>query len=110
MKLIVAFTLFAVASSVSAATRCEIKGEAVHWAYDACMGKFETDDELHPGVAACADRNLVIIQSKGSCRAKRIFKGRMCTLLQQTEDRRHSFKACMADPSVVGSTVQNGGL
>ena len=110
MKLLAAFTIFAVASSVSAATRCEIKGEAVHWAYDVCMEKFETDDELHPGVAACADGNLAIIQSKGSCPAKRIFKGRMCTLLQQTEDRRRSFKACMADPSVVGSTVQNDGL
>jgi hypothetical protein len=110
MKILAVSMIFAAANPVFAATRCEIEGEALHWAYDVCMGIFETDDELHPGVAACADANLALIQSKGSCTAKRIFKERMCTLLQQTEDRRRSLKACMADPSVVGSTVQNGGL
>ena len=110
MKVFIALTVLALASPAGAAARCEIKGEATHWAYDSCMGQFETDDELHPGVAACADRGLALIRSKGSCPAKRIFKGRICTLLQQTEDRRPSYKACMADPSVMGSTVKNRGL
>jgi hypothetical protein len=110
MKVIAALTLLALATSATAATRCEIQGDATHWAYDSCMGQFETDDELHPGVAACADRALALIRAKGSCPAKRIFKGRMCALLQKTEDRRHSFKACMTDRSVVGSTVKNDGL
>jgi hypothetical protein len=74
------------------------------------MGRYETDDSLHPGVMACADRGQRLIRIKGECTAKRIFKERMCLLLQQTDDRRSSIKACMQDPSVVGSTVQNGGL
>ena len=110
MKVLTTLTLLALATPGSAATPCEIQGDATHWAYDSCMGQFETDDELHPGVATCADRGLALIRAKGSCPAKRIFKSRMCTLLQKTEDRRHSFKACMADSSVVGSTVKNGGL
>ena len=110
VNVFVALTVFFLALPAVAATRCEIEGEAAHWAYDVCMGQFETDDELHPGVAACADRGLALIRSKGSCPAKRIFKSRMCTLLQKTEDRRSSYKACMVDPSVIGSTVRNGGL
>jgi hypothetical protein len=110
MKVLVAITLFVIAQSASAASQCEIRGVAAHWAYDACFWQFETDDELHPGVAACADRGLALVRAKGSCPAKRIFKGRICARVQQTEDRRRTFKACMADPSVVGSTVKNGGL
>lgn len=110
MKVFITLTVLALAFPVTAASRCEIEGEAAHWAYDSCMGQFETDDELHPGVAACADRGLALIHSKGSCPAKRIFKDRICTMLQQTDDRRPSHKACMTDPSVVGSTVKNGGL
>ena len=110
MRLLTALAVFLFAQPAPAATRCEIAGEAIQWAYDECMGQFETDDELHPGVAACADRNLTLIRSNSSCKAKRIFKGRMCARLQQTASRRASFEACMADPAVVGSTVRNGGI
>ena len=110
MKLALAFVLLSLALPAAAADRCEIPGEAIHWAYDACMGRFETDDGLHPGVAACADRNQRLIAAVGTCRAKRILKGRMCEALQRTEFRRSSYRACMRDTSVVGSTVANGGL
>jgi len=110
MKVLLALIVLAVSLPVGAASPCEIQGKAEYWAYDACMGQFETDDELNPSVMACSDQNMALIRSKGSCLAKRIFKGRMCALLQETSDGRHSFKACMTDPSVVGSTVQNGGL
>src|SRR4249919_2724580 len=103
MKVFLAFVVVTLAQPTNAATPCEIRGEATHWAYDACFGKFETDDELHPGVISCADRGLALIRSKGTCVAKRIFKGRICTLLQQTTDRRPSYQACMDDESVVGS-------
>ena len=105
-----AIALLVLGAPDSAATLCEIPGDAVHWAYDSCMAQFETDDELHPGVVACADKGLALIRAEGSCPAKRIFKARMCTLLQETEDRRPSFRECMADPAVVGTTVQNGGI
>jgi hypothetical protein len=74
------------------------------------MSRFETDDGLHPGVMKCADRGQALIKRIGSCPAKRVFKGRMCAALQRTEFRKPSYLACMADPAVVGSTVENGGL
>lgn len=110
MKVAPVLAALAIASAVQAATPCEIKGPAALWAHDACMGRHETDDPLHPGVMACADRGQRLIQAKGECKAKRIFKERMCLLLQQTEDRRSSLRSCMLDPGVVGSAVRNGGL
>ena len=110
MNTLLALAALLTAAPASAATRCEIPGNAVHWAYDTCMGHFETDDTLHPGVMKCADRGQALIKRVGSCPAKRVFKGRMCTELQRTESRRASYSACMADPRVVGSTVVNGGL
>jgi len=110
MNVAPALAVLAIACAAEAATPCEIKGPAVLWAYDACMGHHETDDPLHPGVVACADRGQRLIQAWGECKAKRISKERMCLLLQQTEDRRSSLRSCMRDPGVVGSTVRNGGL
>ena len=110
MKLALAVVTLCFALPAAAANRCEIPGEAVHWAYDSCMGRFETDDGLHPGVSACANRSQRLIAAVGSCRAKRIFKGRMCEAMQRTESRRTSYRACMRDRRVVGSTVANGGL
>ena len=110
MKVLLAIAMLLFASRMEAVSRCEIGGKAAHWAYDACFGRYETDDELHPGVIACVERNLAFIRAQGSCPAKRMFKAQMCNLLQQTGNRRHSYKSCMADPSVIGSTVRNGGL
>ena len=110
MKHALALVALVITSAAQAATQCEIKGPAVHWAYDACMSRYETDDSLHPGVMACVGRGQRLVQIKGECTAKRVFKERMCMLLQQSDDRRSSLKACMQDPSVIGSTVQNGGL
>ena len=110
MKIALAVAVLATSSAGQAAPPCEIKGPAMHWAYDACMGRYETDDSLHPGVMACADRAQRLIRAKGGCKAKRIFKEQMCLLLQLPADRRSSQQACMQDPGVVGSTVKNGGL
>ena len=110
MKIALALAVLVISNAAQAATPCEIKGPATLWAYDSCMSRYETDDSLHPGVMACADRGQRLIQAKGECKAKRIFKERICRLLQQTGDRRSSLQSCMQDPSVVGSTVQNGGL
>ena len=110
MKLALALVALVFTSAAQAATPCEIKGPAVHWLYDACMSRYETDDSLHPGVMACADHGQHLVKVKGECTAKRIFKERMCLLLQQSDNRRISLNACMQDPSVIGSTVQNGGL
>ncbi|MEZ0231303.1 MAG: hypothetical protein ACAH12_00565 [Methylophilaceae bacterium] len=97
-------------NTVQAATVCEIKGEAIFWAYDACLWRYETDDSLHPEVMACADRAQHLIKTKGTCRAKRIFKERICLLIQQTEDNYSTLQTCMDDASVVGPTVKDGGL
>ena len=110
MKIALFLAAVAITSAAQAAPLCEIKGQAVHWAYDACMGRHETDDSLHPRVVACVDRAQRLIRAKGECKAKRIFKKRVCVLLQKTADRRSSLQACMQDPSVVGSTVQKSGL
>jgi hypothetical protein len=107
---LLALAMSAAALPGLAATRCEIPGDAVHWAYDACMGRFETDDGLHPGVMKCADRAQALVRRIGSCPAKRVFKGRMCAAQQRTESRRRSYRACMTDPAVTGSTVEHGGL
>jgi hypothetical protein len=110
MKFAFALAVLIITSAAQAAPQCEIKGPAALWAYDACMGRYETDDSLHPGVMACADRAQRLIKAKGECKAKHIFKERMCLMLQKTIDRRRSQRACMDDPTVVGSTVKNGGL
>lgn len=66
-----------------AESRCGISGDAKLWAYDACLWQYETDDTPHPGVIICADRNHVFISRIGSCRARRIHKDRVRTLLRQ---------------------------
>jgi len=106
---LILFALISVAP-VWAATPCEIKGAAVHWAYDACMSRYETDDALHPGVMACGDRAQFLISSYGECKAKRVFKDRICVLAERTGSGQGSRQACMRDPGVVGATVRNGGI
>lgn len=107
MRASLALATLLLTASGHAATPCEIAGSAIHWAYDACMARYETDDGLHPGVAACAERAQLLIARRGECKAKRIFKDRICAL---TEAGRASRQACMRDPSVVGSTVRNDGI
>ena len=110
MRLVLVIAIAAVSSPVQAGSPCEIKGLAIHWAYDSCMSRYETDDGLHPGVIACADRAQRLIRVKGECTAKRIFKDRICALLQRNESPSESRQACMRDPGVVGMTVRNNGL
>jgi hypothetical protein len=89
---------------------CEIAGEAIHWPYDSCMFLHETDDALHPGVVACADKAQKIMRAHGTCTAKRIFKDRICAARAGIEQPERSRNECMLDPEVKGPTVRNGGL
>jgi hypothetical protein len=93
-----------------AAGKCEIPGDPLHWAYDACLHAHETDDELHPGVMACADRAQRLIPQYGSCTAKRVFKDRLCALRERFGASNQSRRACMLDPEVKGLAVRNSGL
>ena len=93
-----------------AAGKCEIPGDPLHWAYDACLYAHETDDELHPSVTACADRAQKLIPRYGSCTAKRIFKDRLCAVREQFGTSSQSRRACMLDPEVIGLAVRNAGL
>ena len=63
-----------------AASRCDTSGDAELWACDACLWQYETDDTLHPGVLRCAGKNHALVSRAGSCKARRIFKDRICTL------------------------------
>jgi hypothetical protein len=101
--------LFAMASA-HAAPRCEVSGDARFWAYDACLWHYETDDSLHPEVIRCADKNQALIAKVGSCKAKRIFKDRICKLALQWQLSDPDPKTCMAADKPLGSTVRNGGL
>jgi hypothetical protein len=93
-----------------AGSRCEISGDARLWAYDACLWRFETDDTLHPGVTRCADQNQALIAKLGSCKAKRIFKDRICTLARQSQLDDPDPSTCMALDKPLGSSVRNGGI
>jgi hypothetical protein len=101
---------FLISGPATAAGKCEIPGDPVHWAYDACLFVHGTDDELHPSVVACADRAQKLIPQYGSCTAKRIFKDRLCAARQRFDASGQSRKECMLDPEVKGLAVRNGGL
>lgn len=110
MRTIVAIVSLILAFSAQAASRCEIDGQVLHWAYDACMTRYETDDELHPGVMACVDQAQRTIRRHSGCTSKRIFKDRICTILRGSGNISVTQQACMRDRSIVGSTVKNGGI
>ena len=90
-------------SRAYAGTPCEVSGDARLWAYDACMWRFETDDALHPGVMKCADENQALIARVGSCKAKRIFKDRICTLARTWKLDDPAPKTCMVVDKPLGT-------
>jgi len=110
MRTIVAIVFLSLALPAQAASRCEIDGQALHWAYDACMARYETDDEMHPGVVACANQAQRTIHRRGECVSKRIFKDRICTMLRSGGNISATQQACMNDRKIMGSTVKHGGI
>ena len=103
------FFLFTLAST-HAAPRCEITGDAQHWAYDACFWRYGTDDALHPDVMSCVDRDNALISKVGSCQAKRIFKGPICRIARDLQLKDPDPAKCMATDKPLGSAVRNGGI
>ena len=89
---------------------CEISGDASHWAYDACLWRYETDDILHPGVISCVDKNQALIAKVGSCQAKRIFRNRICTLARQWQLDEPDPDTCMTVDRPLGPSVRDGGI
>jgi hypothetical protein len=110
MRYVIFLALLFTLTNAHAATRCEVSGDARLWAYDACMWRYETDDSLHPGVIACADKNQSLIAKVGPCQAKRIFKERICKLARQWKLDDPDPNTCMAVDKPLGSAVRNGGL
>ncbi len=92
------------------APECEIAGLAIHWAYDACFFEHETDDELHPGVIACADRYRQRIAEIGECAARREVKETICRRTIAQFQPELDLQSCLAGDQVVGATVRNGGI
>ncbi len=89
-------------SRAQALTRCEVRGDASSWAYDACLWRYSTDDAGNPAVLACAEQNYRVIKHYGTCKAKRIFKDRICTAMGGGSDT----KACMAQDQALGPQVR----
>ncbi len=97
--------IFAAAPTAFAKRQCEISGNVKLWSYDACLWHNETDDTIHPGVIACVERNDQTIARYGACKAKRIFKDRICA---KVDDR--SYADCMAKDEPLGASVRDGGI
>jgi len=93
-----------------AGSSCEISGDALLWAYDACLWRSETDDTLHLVVISCVDKNRALIAKVGACQAKRIFKGRICTLARQWQLEEPDPSTCMAVDRPLGVSVRDGGI
>lgn len=110
MRHAILLMLLLATTSAAAATRCEISGEARLWAYDACLWRYETDDALHPGVVACVQKNQSLIARVGACKAKRIFKDRICGLARQWRLDDPKPETCMSVDKPLGAAVRNGGI
>lgn len=107
---VIVLTLLMAHADAHAGSRCEISGDALLWAYDACLWRYETDDTLHPGVISCVDENRALIAKVGSCQAKRIFKDRMCALARQWQLDEPDPATCMAVDRPLGGSVRDGGI
>ena len=57
---------------------CEISGDAILWATDACLWQHETDNVKASKVQKCIARATQHIQLLGECDAKRLFKHAIC--------------------------------
>lgn len=110
MRPAIALALLLALTDANAGSRCEISGDAVLWAYDACLWRYENDDTLHPDVISCADKNKALIEKVGSCQAKRIFKDRICTLARQWQLKEPDPATCMAMDRPLGASVREGGI
>jgi hypothetical protein len=102
--------LILVLPDAHAGSKCEISGDANLWAYDACLWRYETDDTLHPAVISCVDKNQALIMKVGSCRAKRIFKDRICALARQWRLEDPDPTTCMTVDKPLGASVRDGGI
>lgn len=78
----------------------------MHWIADYCMLTLGTDDEIIAG--GCIAKELAIA-SKDRCDAILSYKNSMCRIVV-ARDGGDSIEQCMADRSVVGSTVMKGGV
>jgi hypothetical protein len=100
--------LFAGSASASS---CEISGVAELWSYDSCLWRYETDDTIHPEVLKCVERNRSVIEKRGSCKAKRIFKERICRLVVvQGNSGTETMEGCMSKDKPLGPSVEEGGI
>lgn len=110
MRPAIVLALLLVLPDAHAGSRCEISGDVLLWAYDACLWRYETDDTLHPGVIDCVDKNRAIIAEVDSCQAKRIFKSRICTLAREWQLKEPDPTTCMTLDRPLGASVRDGGI
>ena len=94
----------------SNAGECEISGKAILWAYDACFWEYETDDSIHPGVIECVKEGKKLIKKVGTCKAKRIFKSRICAMAKEWKIEGIDPKTCMSSDKPLGPSVRDGGI
>ncbi|WP_432470678.1 hypothetical protein [Amphritea sp. HPY] len=97
-------------SSFARAEDCEITGQAILWAYDACFWKHETDDSIHPGVIECVRDSQKEIKSHGECPARQLFKSRICDLAKRWSLTEPDPETCMAIDKPLGPAVKEGGI
>lgn len=110
MRTLLLFTAVLAALPAYANSACEISGDARLWAYDECLWRHETDDTLHPGVIKCVKKNQALVSRVGPCKAKRIFKDRICTLARKWKLNEPDPDTCMSIDKPLGASVLNGGI
>ena len=112
MKLLVIFLplLITTVCSAKPATDCEITGDVTLWSYDSCYWQYETDDSIHPLVLACVKKNEKTISRLGTCKAKRVFKNRICGIIRDSGTTEPNPKTCMSKDQPLGSSVRDGGI
>ena len=89
---------------------CEISGKAILWAYDSCFWEYGTDDSIHPGVLKCVEKAGKLIESVGSCEAKRKFKQKICNIAKTNATVEINPKTCMNEDKALGPAVRDGGI
>jgi len=102
--------LVMVVPAIGAASRCEISGDVGLWNHDSCLWAFETHDTAHPGVTKCVIRNYALTKRVGSCKAKRIFKDRICALGIKYREIDTTHRECMDRDAPLGPSVRDGGI
>lgn len=90
---------------------CTVEGNTSRWAMSYCMTRFETDDEAHPGVSACFNRELtqkVAGVPAEDCDSNLAYKSAMCSILIEFGTYEQSLASCIESDEMIPSVVTHG--